>query len=257
MKHMTNTPTLPPDKSVPLGPALAVMGLVLVAGGTLIWHYFHQLHRPANAMRVLTPPPSNPRVAGGPVVADNAAKLDVARIAAEDDLPDGIHPGGAGDALFKAGDTYFRVLQANGLPSYHFGFFTLKEGEWEHGYLTQGVRRILAQEDFAKEIGITDDQRSKLGELPAAPPARWPQADRDRFVAQYQTWAAATGDDKAKAGAELLKSLGAYGDQKRAADQKIMTDRAARAKAILTEKQLAKINPIPKWNVKTTQPAAK
>jgi len=234
------------------------MAAILLGGGALIWRYLDRPARPANVMRVTTPPPGNPRVAGGPVAGDNAAKFNTIQTAAEADLPDGIHPGAAGDTLFKAGDTYFRALPAaDGQTRYNFGFFTVKEGEWEHGYVTQGIRRILTQDDFAREIGVTDGQKTKLEELPAAPASKWPVAERDRFISQYQAWAAASGDAKTKAGEELLKSLGSYGEQKRAADQKTMTDRVTRAKAILNEKQIAKINPIPRWEIKTTQPAGK
>jgi hypothetical protein len=240
-------------KPIPLGLAIGLLGLFLLVGLGFIWKYVYRAPRPPNAIHVLTPPSGNPRVAGGPVAGDEAAKVNILQSAAEAELPDGVRPGPAGDTLFKGGDAYARF---EGERS-SFGFFTVKDGEWEHGYLTLGVRHILAAEDFAAEIKVTAGQRERLEKLPAAPPAKWPQEDRDRFIAQYKMWAAATGDDKVKAGDELVKTLKTYGEQKRVADQKIMAERVAQIRAILNEKQLARINPIPKWDIKTTQPAVK
>jgi len=235
------------------------MAAIILGGGAMIFRYLHRPVSPTRVMQVTTPVPGGPRAVGGPVQGSNAAKFNVVQAAAEAELPDGVHRGPEGDILFKAGDTYFRVVpQAEGEPRYTFGFFTFKDVEWEHGYLTQGIRRILAQDDFAKEIGVSEEQKKKLEDLPPAPASKWPAAERERFVSQYQGWLGAKDDDKKKAGEELLKLLRGYGDIRRAADQQTMIDRVTKIKAILNEKQIAKINPIPKWEVKPgTQPAGK
>lgn len=244
------------DKPIPMPAAIAILTSIFLGGVLLIWHYL----RPAPAARVMhvtTPTLANPRMAGGPISPDNTARFNIIQAAAEAELTDGIHPGAAGDTLFKAGDTYFRVIPAEPQPRYSFGYFTVTDAEWEHGYLTQGIRRILTQEEFAKEIAISAEQRKLLEALPEAPATKWPQGDREKFITQYQAWNAASGDKKTKAGEELIQSLKKYGEEKRAADLKAISDRVTRAKAILTEKQLARINPIPKWDVKTTPATAK
>ncbi len=254
VKIMTHTMTPPAQKTVPLGIALGVMGVILMGGGLLIWRYVYHPARPINVMHVTVPTPANPRMAGGDG-ADGVAKFNVVQTAGEADLPDGVHPAAAGNVLLKAGDAYMRVLpQADGKARYSFGYFTVKDGEWEHGYVTQGIRRILTQDDFAKELAVTEEQKSKLKELPEAPAAKWPEKEREGFIAQFEKWAAATGDEKAKVGAELVKSLKEFGEKKRAEDLKLMTNRVSRVKGILDEKQLGRINPIPKWEVKGTQP---
>jgi hypothetical protein len=230
--------------------------MILLGGGLLIWRYLYHPARPVNAMHVTLPTHGNPKVAGGPVMTGGINKFNVIQTAAEAALSNGIHPGANGDVLFKAGDTYLRVSpDKDGKPNFNFGYFTVSDVEWEHGYLTQGIRRILTQEDFAKEVGISGEQRIKLKELPEAPALKWPVGDREKFIAQYQKWVSAGGDEKEKVGAELIASLKKYGEQKREADLKVMADRVSRVRAILNEKQLARINPIPKWEIKTTQPA--
>lgn len=255
VKIMTHTMTPPAEKTVPLGIALGMMGVILMGGGLLIWRYVYRPAGPVNVMHVTVPTPANPRMAGGDG-GNGVVKFNVVQTAGEADLPDGVHPGTAGNVLFKAGDTYMRVLPGeDGKARVGFGYFTVKDGEWEHGYVTQGIRRILTQDDFAKELGVTEEQKSKLKELPEAPATKWPEKDREKFIAQYQMCAAAKGDDSAKLGAGLVKGLKEYGEKRRAEDLKVMTDRVSQVKGILNEKQLGRINPIPKWEVKGTRPS--
>jgi Spy/CpxP family protein refolding chaperone len=238
------------DKPIPLWVALSVMGAIVLVGSGLIWRYLYRPATPTNAVSTIIPSPSNPRVAGGPE-ADPALKSAVLKAAAEADLPDGVHALGADDILFKAGDAYLKVRRHDdGQPAYSFGSFALPDLEWQHGYLTQGVRRIVSQDDFAKELGVTDAQRKALADLPDPPAGKWPQADRDRFVALYKVWDKATGDAKAKAATDLVEALRAYADPKRAADQKAMSDRVGRITSILTPEQVTRINPIPRWDLK-------
>ena len=241
MHEMTDPPAKSPaaDGAISLPMALTVMGLILCTGGGLIWKYLYRPAPPVNAIRTVTPLPGNPRVAGGPPAGGSTLLIEAIKAAAaEGDLPDGLHPRGPDAMLVKAGDAYIRVQQQEGQNRYTFGFFTLAEQEWEHGYLTLGMRHMLGQDDFAREIGLTDDQRALLEKLPAAPAARWPQGDRDRLIALYQ-------DPKSRP--QVVFALGAYATQKRAADQQVMSDRVRQIRAILNERQLARINPIPRW----------
>jgi hypothetical protein len=241
MRETTDPAATPPaaNPAISLPMALTIMGVILCAGGGLIWKYLYRPAPPANAIRTVVPLPGNPRVAGGPVAGGGELSLDALKAAAgEADLPDGLHPRGADAMLVKAGDAYIRVQQHEGENRYTFGFFTLAEQEWEHGYLTLGVRHMLAQEDFAREIGLTDDQRARLEKLPAAPTARWPQGDRDHLIALYK-------DEKSRP--QVVAALGAYAAERRAADQKVMADRIRQIHSILNEKQLARVNPIPRW----------
>jgi hypothetical protein len=254
VKIMTLTMTPPAEKTVPLGIALGVLGVILMGGGLLIWKYVYRPAAPVNVMHVTVPTPANPRMVGGDGV-DGTTKFNVVQTAGEADLPDGVHAGTAGNVLIKAGDAYMRVSPGEkDRTRVSFGYFTVKDGEWEHGYVTQGIRRILTQDDFAKELAVTEEQKTKLKELPEAPASKWPEKDRERFIAQYQMWAAAKGDESGKLGAELVKGLKEFGEKKRTEDLKLMTDRVSRAKGILNEKQLGQINPIPKWEVKGTPP---
>jgi len=251
---MTQTMTPPAQKTVPLGIALGVMGVILMGGGLVILRYVYHPAAPVNVMHVTVPTPANPRMAGGDG-ADGATKFNVVQTAGEADLPDGVHAGAGGNVLFKGGDAYMRALPGkDDKPSFSFGYFTVKDGEWEHGYVTQGIRRILTQDDFAKELGVTEEQKNKLKNLPEAPASKWPEKDREAFIAQYQKWAAAAGDEKAKLGDELVAGLKKFAETKREADLMVMKNRVSRVKGILDEKQLGRINPIPKWEVKGTQP---
>jgi len=214
------------------------MGLILVVGAGLIWKFLYHPPAPINAIRTIAPLPGNPHVAGGPPASGGGISVESLKaIAGEADLADGIHITGSG-TLVKAGDAYLRIRDKD---SYAFGFFTLSDQEWEHGYLSQGVRRMLAQEDFAREVGLTADQRERLEKLPAAPAAKWPQADRERLIALYK-------DEKSRP--QVVSALAAYAAERRGADQKLMEDRIRQIRSILNEKQLAKINPIPRWPLK-------
>ena len=128
--------------------------------------------------------------------------------------------------------------------------FVLPEIEWEHGYLSQAVRRLVAQADYAGELNVTPEQIRRLEKLPEAPASKWPKADRDRFIAMADAWEKAQGDNKARAAAALLDALKAYAGPKRAADQKAMAERVKQIREILTPEQLVKINPIKPWEFK-------
>jgi len=248
----TNRPA--PERPIPLPIALGVMTAILVGGGALIWRFAYRPPLAPNAIHTVAPTADNPRVAGGPGVVfaaagDAAQKINPVQAAAEADLPNGIHTRPGGEVLIKSGDAYVRLIPAaGGKPARQaFGYFTLPETEWEHGYLTQGVRRLLTQDDFAKELALTDDQRVRLEKLPAAPSIKWADAERDRLLTLY---------NDANARGEVVAALGAYAAQKRAADQKIMTERVKGIRAILSEKQLARINPIPRWPLTAATPAS-
>ena len=240
MSEPTNLPpaTAAADKPISMPVAVGVMGLILVVGAGLIWKFLYHPPAPGNAIRTISPLPTSPHVAGGPPANSGGIPVEALKaIVAEADQADGLHQTGSG-TLIKAGDAYLRVRDKE---SYAFGFFTLSDQEWEHGYLSQGVRRMLAQEDYARELGLTADQRARLEKLPAAPAAKWPEADRERLIALYK-------DEKSRP--QVVAALGAYAGERRAADQKVMDDRIRQIRSILNEKQLAKINPIPRWPLK-------
>lgn len=245
----------PTDKPIPLGVALAVMAALLIAGGGLIWKYVYRPPAPPHAIRAITPLPGGPRAAGNRQTDDQAFSAAALAAATEATLPDGPHPRD-GQVLFKAGDAYLRAVAVDGQDTYSFGFFTLSEAEWDHGYLTQGVRRLLSQDDFARELDATDPQRAALRELPDPPPAKWPHPDRDRFVTMYKAWQNAPDPEKSRAASQLVDALRAYGHQKRVKDQETMTARVRQIRSILNERQIAKINPIPRWNTPATTRAA-
>jgi hypothetical protein len=250
------------DRPIPFAGALAVMALVLFAGAALIAKY---LYPPAAAppppLRTVVPSPSNPRVAGGPpAAADDSARAHVIlAAAAEPELPDGVHPS-AGGVTFKAGDAYLKFADDPQPARAAFGYFTLSDDEWLHGYLTQGVRRLTLHDDYARELAVTDDQRKRLADLPAPPPSRWPDADRDHFLTLYREWRLAPDDARPAAQATLLKALAEYATTQRTANRKRMADRVAAIRSILDDRQLARINPIPRWELPaatrpTTSPA--
>ena len=237
--------TPPPDKPanssakrIPLPLALGVMALVLIVGAFLIWKYVYRPANPPSAIRTITPLPGAPHVAGGPPATDSGLKRKITELANEADLPDGIHERGPYDWLVKAGDAYMRVRRLDGKMRYAFGYFTLDDQQWEHGYLTQGVRRILNEPSYASELDITPDQRAKLEKLPPPPDTKWPQADRDRFIALYKN------EDSRP---QLVQALGDYATAKRQAERKSFVDRIEKIRAILTPAQAQRINPIPRW----------
>jgi hypothetical protein len=230
---------------IPLWLAVTVLSTILVGGLAVIWKYAYRPSKPPNLTRIIAPTPTNPRVAGGDAPADERTKAAVLKAAAESELPEGLHARATDDVLVKAGDTYMRVAPRNGQePGYSFGYFTIAEREWEHGYLTQSLRRIAADEEYAKELGITPDQAKRLEALPAAPSSKWPEPDRKRFIDAYQAWSRAADPEKPKAAEELVRALKEFGERHRADDDKQMATRIDQIKSILTERQLAKVNPV-------------
>jgi hypothetical protein len=225
----------------------------------LIWRYRYHPAPTPNVSRVTVPSPETPHAAGGPNGRDTTDKEQRTRVAAlaaaaEADLPDGIHELGDRTVLVKSGDAYVRVARATPKgepPRYAFGTFSLPDVEWEHGYLTQGVRRILEQPEFAKELGVTKDQWDQLDALPPAPSIKWAVADRSKLMELWLAWETASDPDaKAKAADVLVKSLAEIATKKRSADQGVMKDRVTRIREILNEGQLKKVNPIPRWDLK-------
>jgi hypothetical protein len=107
-------------------------------------------------------------------------------------------------------------------------------------------------------LGVTKGQWDKLDALPQAPPVKWPQAERDRFATMALAWETTAGDARTDAAAALVKALGAFAKEKRAADEKVMADRVKGVREILTAAQMKKVNPIPRWDLKpATAPATK
>jgi hypothetical protein len=254
----TDPPVNPASKPIPIPLAVAAMAALVVGGGLLIWRYRYHAPPPPNVSRVTVPLPTSPHVAGGGAGADSAkdqqARQAALAAAAEADLPDGVHEVGDRTVLAKSGDAYVRVARATPSgdpPRFAFGTFSLPDIEWEHGYLTQGVRRILEDSAYAKELGVTKQQWDQLDALPASPSNKWPVADRQKLMDLWLAWeTAADGDAKAKAAEVLVKALGEIATRKRSADQQVMKDRAKRIREVLNEAQLKAVNPIPRWEVK-------
>jgi hypothetical protein len=241
------------EKTIPVGLAVCVMAALVIAGGGVIWRY---LYRPAKPpIRVAAPAPGGPRVAGGKVREDPRMRAEIEQMEAQASFPDGFYPM-EGQVLFKGGDAYFRVVSDGGEERYSFGFFMLAEVEWEHGYLSQGVRRMLGDREFARELGLTEKQLDRLRDLPDAPGAKWPAGDRERFVEAYRKWAAAPGEEKVRVGNGLAASLRVYGEARRAADDRVMAQRVKAIRSILEDRQLARINPVPRWDLPTSTRAA-
>ena len=237
------------EKPIPLGVALGVMGAILIGGAGVIGYFLYWPARETKAMQVVVPAAGMPRVAGGiqVAVANPATARAIREAAADTELADGVYPRPGGEVLVKAGDAYLRARPVGGHVGYAFGFFTLGEAEWEHGYLTQGVRRVLAEEEFAREMKLTPEQRKALEALPASPLGKWTNAERERFAGLHRNWEAATGVEKEKVGEALVTALRTYAEGKRSEDQKVMAERVRRIKEVLTKEQLGKVNPIREW----------
>ena len=245
----------PTERPIPMGVAVATLAAIFVIGAALIATYLYRPPLPGPAIRTVVPTPDNPKVAGGRApVNTEATRANALRALAEAGLPDGAHPDAPGGVLFKAGDAYLKVAEDDRGPRLNFGFFTLADREWEHGYLTQGVRRLTTDGEYARELRLADDQLRRLREIPAPPPARWADADRDRFLALYQAWRTAEEKQKVPAATRLVEVLRSYATERRSADQRLMEQRATAIRAVLDERQLARINPIPRWELPTTTP---
>jgi hypothetical protein len=183
-----------------------------------------------------------------------AISADALAAARENELPDGVHIKDD-QVLFKIGDAYLKCTRKGQDP--RFGFYSVSESEWEHGYLSLGVRRIVADESFVRELGLSREQVDKLENLPAAPSPRWADADRGRFTKLLDEWARLRDQANPAKGQEILKQLATYASARRSALDKSLSDRVKIIKETLTPAQLAKINPIPRWNLSTTRPATR
>jgi hypothetical protein len=235
-------------RDIPLPWAIAVLAAIVVAGSVAIWKY---LYRPApapNAIRAIAPPPGM-RVVGSGKPPSNADALAIER---EAELADGVYIKDD-KALFKAGDAYLKSTAKGDDP--RFGFYSINDLEWDHGYLSLALRRIEADEAFVKELGLTKEQVQKLQNLPEAPSGKWPDADRARFARMLDEWGRA--NDQAAKAQEILKELGTYATARRAAVDARIADRVKIIKTTLTPEQLAKVNPIPRWNLPTTRAATR
>lgn len=236
------------QKKIPLPLAIGALGALFLGGLTFILLYLAPWKKD-NVSRTLTPSPHAPRVAGGPSANPTQAAQAV-MAAREADLEDGVHRLGDQTLLFKSGDAYMKVRIQDNQDAFSFGFYSLSDLAWEHGYLSQGVRRIVSQPDFARELSVTSAQVDQLEKLPTAPATKWSDEQRQRVTDAYAKWKAAAGGDRDRAAAQVLAQLNTSAKQKKSADDATMTARLNAIRAILTEAQLQKINPLPRWEAK-------
>lgn len=236
------------SKTIPLPLAIMILATLFLAGAGGILIYLKPWQKPKVA-RVTAPSANTPRVAGGPS-ADPTRTAQAIMAAREADLEDGCHRLDEQTLLFKTGDAYFKVRTQEGEDSYSFGSYSLSDLAWEHGYLSQGVRRILTQADFAKELGVTKAQVDKLEDLPAPPATKWEQKERQKVLDVYGQWKAAAGGERERKVSDVLAQLKAVAGRKKSADDAAMAARVKSIRAILTAEQLQQINPIPRWEVK-------
>jgi hypothetical protein len=247
--------TLPIQKSVPLWVAVGVMLAIMLGGGALIWKYLYRPPVPRQT-NVVSPAPGQPRIvrSGGNLAAPQPT-ADALAAAKEAELPDGVHGLPSGGTLVKAGDAYLKAFPRadDPQPSFSLGFFSVDDSQWEHGYLSNGVRRALGDGEYAKSLGVSAEQVRQLEELPAAPGMRWPDEARERLSGLYAKWKSAGEKGKADAERALVAELQSVAQAKRSADQQSMTQRVAKIRAILTARQVEAMNPIPRWNLPTTK----
>lgn len=236
------------QKKIPLPLALGILGALLLGGLTFILLYLAPWQK-NNVSRTVTPSPHAPRVAGG--ASANPTQAAQAVLAArEADLEEGVHRLDEQTLLFKSGDAYLKVRTQDNQDAFSFGFYSLSDLAWEHGYLSQGVRRIVSQPDFARELSVTAAQVDQLDKLPAAPPTKWSDEQRQPVIAAYAKWKSAAGGERDRQTKHVLDQLKATANQKKSADDTAMTARVTAIRAILTEAQLQQINPLPRWEVK-------
>jgi uncharacterized protein YukE len=250
------------EKQIPLWVAIAVMAMILIAGAVLVFKYANRpppAPAPApKAINVVTPAPGQPRIArSGPNPVPTPPAIDPLLVAREAELADGIHTLPTGGTMVKAGDAYIKAIRLpeDPGPALSFGSFTVSDEQWVHGYLSNGVRRLLGDPEYAKSLAVTADQIKQLEALPGEPSMRWPRDARDRFADLYKKWDATPPAQKPAAEKELVGALREYAQAKRAADQTAMGQRVAKIRAILTGPQVEKLNPIPRWDLPTTKPS--
>jgi hypothetical protein len=248
------------EKQIPIWVAIGVMAMILLAGAVLVFKYASRPPpAPApKAINVVTPAPGQPRIArSGGSPAPTPPAIDPLLVAREAELPDGIHTPPTGGTMVKAGDAYIKATRfpEDPAPALSFGSFTVSDEQWVHGYLSNGVRRLLGDIEYAKSLRVTPEQLKQLEALPAEPSMRWPKQARDRFADLYKKWEATPPAQKPAAQKELVGALRDYAQAKRAADQTAMGQRVAKIRAILTGPQVEKLNPIPRWDLPATKPS--
>ena len=247
------------EKPVPLWVAVGIMAAIVVGGGGFIYYYLFR-PPPRNSIKVITPAPNDPRIArsGGDAPSGNPA-IDPLLVARESEMGDGVHALPTGGTMVKAGDAYVKAFDHpdNAAPTMSFGFFTLNDAQWEHGYLSNAVRRLLGDAEYARSLSVTADQLEKLEDLPPAPALRWPDDVRRRFVEMYGKWRGAAEKDRAAAAGTLVRELHAYAKDRRAADERAMGERVRRIRSVLTAKQMEAMNPIPKWDLPASRPVGR
>jgi hypothetical protein len=240
--------------------AIGIMGLILAAGAALVFKYTHRPPPAPNAVNVITPAPNQPRIArSGGNPTSPPPDLDPLLAAKEEQLPNGIHQLPTGVTLVKAGDAYLKAIRLpeDPAPAFSLGHYSLSADEWINGYLMSGIRRILADPDYARSLAITPDQLKQLEALPPGPAARWPRESRDRLAELYKKWDTAPASQKSTAADQLVKAVGDYAHSKLIADHQAMSQKVAKIRAALTPQQLEKLNPLPRWNLPTTKPATR
>jgi len=215
------------------------MAVVVLGGAALVWRLAY-LQRgddsSANAIRAVVPPPGGRVAESGRVDAANHKAAAALAAAAEANLPDGVYPRAGGGRLVKAGDAFLYVGPERGEGRVlRGGFFTVDEAEWEFGYLAEGVRRILAEPAYAAEAGVTAAQRDALAALPAAPDLAWPREELEGIAARVD------------APSEVVTLLRQTAAARRAAGLEAIRAYGARVRAVLSVEQVARLNPIPRW----------
>jgi Spy/CpxP family protein refolding chaperone len=141
----------------------------------------------------------------------------------------------------QAFGTVMNIEENNGNPKYTFRYLKkdLLPADIKDVLLMKF--RIMQDDAVAQHIGLTDDQKQKLGKISTnvtnlAPPP----ADREKLVAQWQQYFAANDAGKSDAEKTLLATLKQVGDDNVASTRQKAEDRANEIKGILSADQIKK-----------------
>lgn len=227
---MTQTQTRPRQR-IPVWLAVLIILIAVAGGGWFVYRGVFGGDHDATADSIVV----EPGFRRSPVQANPsmAARWGLGGPA------EGILKRGGGPITARRGNAFFRASQNKSGYNINFDYLSSVRQSWvtpAQWALHQLALRVVENDELAKQLKVTDDQKKKLQALSYAVPIT--AAERSSLEALLIEWDKATGAAKDPAGVKLLDAIAKVGAAHLEASKAALVRRVQQIPTILTAQQV-------------------